>query len=488
MALIEAFRQLLGDTAVLTREEDLAGLTEDWRGRFRAPALCAVLPSTTEQVAAIVRLCVAHETPVLPQGGNTSLCGGATPSGQGKPPVIVALTRMRRIRSLDPVNNTMVVDAGCVLATIQEAAAAAGRLYPVSLGAEGSCQIGGNIGTNAGGTGVLRYGNTRDNVLGLEVVLPDGSIWDGLYALRKNNTGYDLKHLFIGSEGTLGIITGAVLKLHPLPTAEAVAWLAVDSPHQALKVLGLFQAACNSRLSAFELMNAKQIELVLEQVPGRRCPVAEINTWHVLIELSDTGDAAALAATMQTVLEQALEAGLVSDGVVASSEAQRKAMWLVRHSVSEANKKAGVGLTSDTAVPVSNVPAFIDQAMAAVRAIVPDLTFVIVGHMGDGNIHFIPFFSFAEWDALPERDETAQRIRRVMNDVASSLRGTFSAEHGVGRTLTGEMTRYKPPVELALMRAVKQAFDPSGLFNPGRVLPPSSATEGAPTSPTNPTS
>lgn len=479
MALIEAFKRLLGETAVLTREEDLAGLTEDWRGRYRARALCAVLPSNTQQVSAIVRLCVEHNIPVLPQGGNTSLCGGATPSGQGKPPVIIALTRMRQIRSLDPVNNTIVVDAGCVLATIQEAAASAGRLYPVSLGAEGSCQIGGNIGTNAGGTGVLRYGNTRDNVLGLEVVLPDGSIWDGLYALRKNNTGYDLKHLFIGSEGTLGIVTGAVLKLHPLPTAEAVAWLAVDSPQAALKVLGLFQAACNSRLSAFELMNAKQIQLVLEQVPGRRCPVVQIDTWHILVELSDTGDATALAAAMQTVLEQALEAGLVSDGVVASSEAQRKAMWLVRHSVSEANKKAGVGLTSDTAVPVSTVPAFIDQAMAAVRAIVPDMPFIIVGHMGDGNIHLIPFFSFAEWEALPERDAVGQRIRRAMNDVANSLRGTFSAEHGVGRTLTGEMTRYKPPVELALMRAVKQVFDPSGLFNPGRVLPPLSAADAA---------
>jgi FAD/FMN-containing dehydrogenase len=477
MALIEAFRRLLGDTAVLTREEDLAGLTEDWRGRFRAPALCAVLPSNTEQVAAIVRLCVESATPVLPQGGNTSLCGGATPSELSSPPVLVLLTRMRRIRSIDPVNNTMVVDAGCVLATIQETAAAAERLYPVSLGAEGSCQIGGNIATNAGGTGVLRYGNTRDNVLGLEVVLPDGSIWDGLSALRKNNTGYDLKHLFIGSEGTLGIITGAVLKLHPLPKAEAVAWLSVGNPQRALEMLGLFQATCNSRLSAFELMNAKQIELVLEKVPGRRCPVERIDTWHVLVELSDTGNAEELAATMQAVLERALEAGIISDGVVAASEAQRKAMWLVRHSVSEANKKAGVGLTSDTAVPVSAVPAFIAQAMAAVRAIVPDLPFVIVGHMGDGNIHLIPFFSFAEWDALDDRDAVAQKIRRAMNDVASSLRGTFSAEHGVGRTLTGEMSRYKPPVELALMRAVKQAFDPLGLFNPGRVLPsPSVAT------------
>lgn len=476
MALIEALERLLGAAAVLTREEDLAGVTEDWRGRYRAPALCAVLPSTNEQVAAVVRLCAESGVPVLPQGGNTSLCGGATPSEHGEPPVIVLLTRMRRIRSLDPVNNTITVDAGCVLATIQEAAAAAGRLYPVSLGAEGSCQIGGNIATNAGGTGVLRYGNTRENVLGLEVVLPDGSIWNGLSALRKNNTGYDLKHLFIGSEGTLGIITGAVLKLHPLPTAEAVAWLAVDTPRKALEVLGLFQASCNSRLSAFEVMNADQVRLVLEQVPGRRCPLSDIDTWHVLVELSDTEDAAALSATMQGVLERALEAGVIRDGVVASSEAQRKAMWLVRHSVSEANKKAGVGLTSDCAVPVSAVPAFIDQAMASVRAVIADVRFVIVGHMGDGNVHFIPFFSFAAWEALPDRDAIAHRIRRAMNDVASSLHGTFSAEHGVGRTLTAEMARYKPQVELALMRAVKKAFDPRALFNPGRVLPPPSPT------------
>jgi len=475
MALIEAFKQLLGDTAVLTQDEDLAGLIEDWRGRFRAPALCAVLPATTEQVAAVVRLCVEHGVPVLPQGGNTSLCGGATPADHGKRPVIIALRRMRRIRSIDPVNNTMEVDAGCVLAAIQEAAAAAGRLYPVSLGAEGSCQIGGNIATNAGGTGVLRYGNTRDNLLGLEVVLPDGTIWDGLYALRKNNTGYDLKHLFIGSEGTLGIVTGAVLKLHPRPTAEAVAWLAVDDPQAALDVLGLFQASCSSRLSAFELLNDNQIHLVLEQMPGRRCPVARIDGWHVLVELSDTGSPQDLTAAMQAVLERALEQGLISDAVVAASEAQRQAMWLVRHSVSEANKKAGVGLTSDTAVPVSAVPAFIAQATASVRAMVPDLSMVVVGHMGDGNIHFIPFFSFDAWDAVPDRDRLAKRIRRAIDDAAGALGGTFSAEHGIGRTLIGEMARYKPPAELALMRAVKQAFDPRGLFNPGRVLPQAAA-------------
>src|SRR5882762_274219 len=274
MPLIAALKSLLGADAVLTDPRELDAFTEDWRGRYKGPAACVLRPASTAQVAQAVRCAHAHGAPILPQGGNTSLCGGAVPGASGAPPVIINLARMRAIRALDPVNNTIVVDAGW--------------LYAVSLGAEGSCQIGGTIATNAGGTGVLRYGNTRENVLGVEVVLPDGSIWDGLYALRKNNTGYDLKHLFIGSEGTLGIVTGAVLKLHPLPTAEAVAWLAVDHPQKALDVLGLFQASCSSRLSAFELMNSNQIRLVLEKVPGRRCPVAQIDTWHVLVELSDT--------------------------------------------------------------------------------------------------------------------------------------------------------------------------------------------------------
>jgi FAD/FMN-containing dehydrogenase len=471
ITLLDALAQALGADAILHSEADLAGYTEDWRGRYKGPALCVALPGDTRQVSEIVRLCREHGTPVLPQGGNTSLCGGAVPAAEGRPPVIVNLSRMRRIRRVDAANNSMEVEAGCVLAAVQEAAAAEGRLYPVSLGAEGSCQIGGTIATNAGGTGVLRYGNTRDNVLGLEVVLPDGAIWNGLTALRKNNTGYDLKHLFIGAEGTMGIVTAAVLKLHPLPTAHAVAWLAPESPQAALDILGLFQRACGSRLSAFEMIDSNQLDVVMAHVPGRKNPLADAHPWHVLVELSDTGDDAALQDLLQLILEQASEQGLLRDAVVANSGAQRAALWEVRHSVSEGNKKAGVGLTTDTAVPVSAVPRFIDEATQAVRRLVPGLPVLIVAHLGDGNVHFIPFFTFDAWNALPGRDAMAASIRRAVNDVADALGGTFSAEHGVGRSSLAEMAHYKSPVELAMMRAVKQAFDPDHLFNPGRLLP-----------------
>ncbi|MGJ7486128.1 FAD-binding oxidoreductase [Variovorax sp. LT2P21] len=471
MTLNEQLIDLLGSGAVLTTDDDVAGFTEDWRGRYRGPAACVVQPSSTAQVAAVVRLCVAHGVPVLPQGGNTSLCGGAVPGTEGVAPVIVNLARMRRVRNVDAANNSMEVEAGCVLAAVQEAAAAQGRLYPISLGAEGSCQIGGTIATNAGGTGVLRYGNTRDNVLGLEVVLPDGTVWDGLYTLRKNNTGIDLKHLFIGAEGTMGIVTAATLKLHPLPTSHAVAWVAPRTPAAALQLLGMFQSACGASLSAFEMIDANQLRIVIEQLPSRRNPLSALHPWHVLIELSDTSAQEALQATLEQVLGQAAEQELLFDGVLASSGAQRAAMWEIRHSVSEANKKAGVGLTTDSAVPVSSVPAFIERATAAVHAIVPGLPIVIVAHLGDGNVHFIPFFTFAEWEAVADPEAMAQRIRHSVNDVAHSLHGTFSAEHGVGRTLLNEMAHYKSPVELGLMRRMKQAIDPQNLFNPGRLVP-----------------
>ncbi|MGO4402520.1 FAD-binding oxidoreductase [Achromobacter sp. PAB15] len=469
--LLDALTQALGADAILHSEADTAGYTEDWRGRYKGPALCVALPGNTQQVADIVRLCNAHATPVLPQGGNTSLCGGAVPAADGTPPVIVNLARMRRVRRVDAANNSMEVEAGCVLATVQEAAAAEGRLYPISLGAEGSCQIGGTIATNAGGTGVLRYGNTRDNILGLEVVLPDGAIWNGLTALRKNNTGFDLKHLFIGAEGTMGIVTAAVLKLHPLPTSHAVAWIAPDSPQAALDILGLFQRACGSRLSAFEMIDSNQLDIVLAHVPGRKNPLAGAHPWHVLVELSDTGSGAELQDLLQQILEQASELGLLHDAVIASNDTQRAALWEVRHSVSEGNKKAGVGLTTDSAVPVSSVPRFIEDATAAVRRLVSDLPVLIVAHLGDGNVHFIPFFTFDAWNALPDRDTMAANIRRTVNDVADALGGTFSAEHGVGRTSLAEMAHYKSPVELAMMRALKSTFDPANLFNPGRLLP-----------------
>jgi FAD/FMN-containing dehydrogenase len=475
-ALAEELRVLLGAQAVLGPEEDLSRYTEDWRGRNRGPAACVVLPSSTDQVAAVVRAAARAGVPVVPQGGNTSLCGGAVPAVNGTPPVVLSLARMRRVRAIDAANHSMDVDAGCVLADVQQAAAEAGCLYPVSLGAEGSCQIGGNIATNAGGTGVLRYGNTRDNVLGLEIVLPDGQVWDGLQRLRKNNTGLDLKHLFIGSEGTLGIITGATLKLHPLPTAHAVAWLAPQDPQAALAILNLFQSTSGAALSAYEMLDAGELGFVLEHMPGRRAPLDPGHPWHVLVELADTGTDALLAEAMEQVLATATERGLLRDAAIAASGAQREAMWQVRHSVSEANKKAGIGLSTDSAVPVSAVPEFLRRATDAVRAIVPDLKVITVAHLGDGNVHFIPFFSFGQWQALVDPDAMTLRIKHAVNEVAHALGGTFSAEHGIGEALTAEMAHFKSPVELALMRGIKRLLDPRNLLNPGRLLPPAPTT------------
>ncbi|SDV50592.1 FAD-binding oxidoreductase [Chitinasiproducens palmae] len=469
--LILALRDALGDSAVLSTPHDMEGFIEDWRGRYKAPATCVVQPSTVQDVALAVRICAEHGVPILPQGGNTSLCGGATPAAGGVPPVIISLSRMRRIRSIDAANGSMVVEAGCVLQTVQEAAAALQRLYPVSLGAEGSCQIGGTLSTNAGGTSVLRYGNTRENVLGLEVVLADGTVVDGLRALRKDNTGLDLKHLFIGTEGTLGIITAAALKLHPLPTHRAVAWFAPTGPAAALEILGMFQARCGARLSAFELMNAAQLQMVLDHVAQRRNPLDAMHEWHVLVELADTGGSDEMNGLLEEVLSAAVEGGLMVDAVIANSEGQRHALWEIRHSVSEANKKGGMGLTTDCAVPVSAVPAFIESATRAVHEIVPGLPTVIVAHFGDGNVHFIPFFSFDAWRQIDDQAAMAARMRHCVNQAAATLGGTFSAEHGVGQSGLPEMAYFKTPVELAVMRAVKHALDPRQLLNPGRLLP-----------------
>lgn len=468
--LVKQLSDKLGASAVLSSTADMAGHLEDWRGQYHGDALCVVLPSSTEEVAWVVRTCVAAGVGIVPQGGNTSLCGGSVPDA-GARSVVLALGRMRRIRSLDPATNVIEVEAGCVLQTVQEAAAEAGRLYPVSLGAEGSAQIGGTIATNAGGTSVLRYGNTRDNVLGLEVVLPDGEIWQGLYRLRKNNTGVDLKHLFIGSEGTLGIVTAATLKLHPKITASSVAWLALPSPDAALELLVRFQAACGPWLSAFEMVNAAQMDKVVRQVPEVRPPLEAHHPWHLLVELSHAGADSVLAQAIETVLSQAIEDEWVIDAAIAASGAQREAMWQVRHSVSEANKKSGVSVSMDVAVPLSAVPAFIARGTAAVRAVMPGLEVLVVAHLGDGNVHFIPFFGFDAWHALPDGDDTALRIREAANRVAHELGGTFSAEHGVGRTHRGEMAQFKPPTELALMRRLKSMLDPAGLMNPGRLLP-----------------
>ena len=469
-ALIAALGDCVGAPHVLTGADDMAPYISDWRGRYGGEALAVVLPASTGEVSAVVRACAAAGVRVVPQGGNTGLVGGAVPMGariaDGNAPVVVALRRMNRIRDVDPLGNTLVADAGCVLETIQQAADAHDRLYGVSLGAQGSCQIGGNVSTNAGGTGVLKYGNTREQVLGLEVVLPDGRVWDGLRRLRKDNTGYALKQLFIGAEGSLGIVTGVALRLHPKPAAIAAAWLTVDTVHDALAALELLQAMAGERIAGYELLNRAELETVVAQFPDVRLPTDPEAPYAVLVELADTWARADLSGLLEDALGRLAEAGKLRDAAIAASEAQRQAFWFIRHSIAEANRKSGMGLACDVAVPVRALPEFIDRASIAVTARWPNATIVLAAHMGDGNVHFIPRFTFEDWQALEDPAAFADTVRAAVHDEAAALGGTFSAEHGIGRVLPGELARLRSPLELELMRRVRDALDPAGTMNP----------------------
>ncbi len=472
--LVDQLRRLLGAAHVLTEAQDVAPFVEDWRGRYRGEVLAVVHPATTHEVAAVVRACAQASVSIVPQGGHTSMVGGATPVGarrdNGTAPVVVTLRRMNRIREVDAVGNTLIAEAGCVLQTLQEAADAHGRLYPVTLGAEGSCQIGGNVSTNAGGTGVLKYGNTREQVLGLEVVLPDGRIWDGLRALRKDNTGYNLKHLFIGGEGTLGLVTAVAVRLHPKPARTATAWLTLDNVENTLACLAEFQSIAGDRIAGYELLNQAQLQAVLTHCPDVRLPTDPEAPYAVLVELSDTYIKADLDGLLQDVLSGLSERGLLRDAALAANESQRAAFWHIRHSISESNRKAGMGLSTDVAVPVKSLAVFIDQARRAVQDRWPELEIVLAAHMGDGNVHFIPRFSFEQWARLPNPGATADAVRATVHDVAISLGGTFSAEHGVGHVLVDELVRLRAPLELELMQRIRTAFDPQGMMNPGKLL------------------
>ena len=473
--LLDSLRAVVGDTRVLTEAHDLAPLLEDWRGRYRGEALCAVLPGSTEEVAAVLRLCHAAGVAVLPQGGHTGLVGGATPVGarrdDGTAPVIVSLRRMNRILDVDTVGNTMLVEAGCVLETVQQAADAQGRLYGVTFGAQGSCQIGGNVSTNAGGTGVLKYGSTRDQVLGLEAVLPDGRVWNGLRALRKDNTGYALKHLFIGGEGTLGIVTRVRLRLHPKPAVVAAAWLGFDTVDDALQGLALLQGIVGDRISAYELLNQAQLQTVTAHFTELRLPCDPQAPYAVLLEVSDSYARADLNALLEDALGQLAERGRLRDAAIAASLAQREQFWRLRHGISEANRAAGMGLSTDVAVPIAALPRFIDEATRAVQARYPETAIIFVSHLGDGNVHFIPRFSFAQWEAFgARRDAVADEVRGLVHDVAAALDGTFSAEHGVGHVLVDELQRLRAPLELELMRRIRSAIDPDARMNPGKLL------------------
>ena len=465
--LIDEITKIVGEAGVLSAKQDLEPYISDCRGRFKGDALCVVRPASVQEISAVVAKCLERGVPIQPQGGNTSLCGGSVPA-EGGSGLILSLARMRRIREIDTANNSITVDAGCVLADVQQAALNAGRIYPVSLGAEGSCQIGGTIATNAGGTGVLRYGNTRENVLGLEVVLPDASIWQGLRGLRKDNTGFDLKHLFIGSEGVLGIISAATLKLHPLNSQNFTSWIAVAGLDEAVELLASFQSAFGAHLSAFEIMNSAQVRKVVAFSQAQQSPLDPGYPWHIIAELGTNAD---IRPELERFLEKAISDHLIIDVALAESEAKRAAIWKMRHSVVEANNRAGRRIVHDIAVPVSSIPALVSRASAALLERYPELEILVVGHIGDGNLHFSPMFEFATWNEFADQEAVIDEVRRLTHDTTVALGGSFSAEHGVGREMLGEMRRYKSPVELALMRSIKCALDPRGLFNPGKVIP-----------------
>ncbi len=460
-SLSEQLAEIVGAAYVLTDPAELAPYVTDWRGRYRGRAQCVVRPANRAEVAAVVKVCVETATPLVPQGGNTSLCGAATADDQGQA-VVISLSRLNRIVTVDAKNNTITVEAGCTLAAVQEAARAADRLFPLALASQGTCQIGGNLSTNAGGVQVLRYGNTRELTLGLEVVLPSGELWNGLRGLRKDNTGYDLKQLFIGAEGTLGIITAAVLKLFPLPKMQTTCWLSVATPTLAVDLLNAAKSAFDAQLTAFELVSDIALDLVLKNIPNSTQPATK-SPCYVLAEFSDV-----TASSVENWLAEMLAPGLLSDAVLAQSESQARKLWALRENISEAQKIEGVSIKHDISVPVSSIPDFLKQADAALAAAFPGIRVVAFGHLGDGNLHY----NLSQPDALENTAFIASQpaVNRLVHDLVHALNGSISAEHGIGQLKREELLRYKSPVELALMRSIKQALDPRGLMNPGKLL------------------
>ncbi|MGA8708970.1 MAG: FAD-binding oxidoreductase [Steroidobacteraceae bacterium] len=464
--LHDQLRALLGADAVLTAAADTAAFEIDHRKLYRGRALAVVQPGTVEQVSAVVRWCNEHRIGLVPQGGNTGYCGGATPDESGHQ-LVLSLRRLNRIRELDAENYSMTVEAGCVLAQIQQAAESADRFFPLSLGSEGSCQIGGNLSTNAGGLNVVRYGMTRDLVLGIEAVLADGGVLSGLKSLRKDNTGYDLRALLIGAEGTLGVITAATLKLWPRMRNSATALLGIESPADALALLGALRTAASEFLSSFELMPRIAIELAARYVEGVRDPFDASYPWYLLCELTASGSED-LEALLQQTLASAMERSWVRDATLASSERVRAEFWFLREHIPEAQRRAGSSLKHDISVPVASLPEFINEASAWVRQHVPEGVLVCYGHAGDGNLHFnISQVGNGGSAAFMAREPD---IRRAIHDLVARYHGSFSAEHGIGRLKRQELERYAPAAALAAMRAIKQALDPKGILNPGKLL------------------
>lgn len=465
MDLPRKLAELAGTGAVLTAPADLAPYLTDHRRLYRGAAAAVVLPDSTEQVSRVLAFCNSARIPVVPQGGNTGYVGGATPFDPNA--IVLALGRMKRIRSVDPANFALTAEAGCTLASVQEAALEADRLFPLSLGSEGTCQIGGNLATNAGGTAVLRYGMMRELTFGIEAVLADGSVISQLSPLFKDNTGYDLARLLIGSEGTLGVITAACLKLFPPPRTTATAWVAIPSPAAALDLLTRLRAASDGRLSTLELVPDAAFNLVRKHIQAARDPGLAASPWYLLVELTSSA-AQDLDALLTRALAAAGEAGLVTDAAVASSEAQRGSFWLLRESVPEAQRKAGGSLKHDISVPVATLPGFIKAGAALVASHVPEGFLVAYGHAGDGNLHFnVSQREGTDAQAFNLREAP---LRRAVHDLVAQFGGSISAEHGIGKLKVAELRRYAPAAELAAMHRIKQALDPHGIMNPGKVL------------------
>ncbi len=468
VSLLPAIRAIVGDRGLLTDAADTASYAQDWRKLFTGQTPAVIRPANTAELAAVVKLAAAAGVSLVPQGGNTSMVGGATPLEDGSE-LILSLSRMNRIREIDTLDMTLTIEAGVTLKAAQNAALEAGCMLPLSISSEGTAQIGGVLATNAGGNNTVRYGNARDLVLGLEVVLADGAIWHGLRRLRKDNTGYCLRQLFVGSEGTLGVITAAVLKLAPKPREVAVAFCAMRDAQAALDLFARFQAHDAAALQAFELMSGLGIEFVLRHIPGAALPVQTTAPFYVLVELASPRPDAGLRGALEAVLEAALEAGLVLDAAIAESDAQRAAIWKLREEHAEAQKREGASVKNDVSVPVSKVPVFIARATAACEKLIPGVRAVPFGHMGDGNIHFNleqPVGADPAWFLAQDH-----AIMDCVNEVVRDYAGSFSAEHGIGRLKPYMMPDWRGGAELDVMQRIKQALDPNGVFNPGRVLP-----------------
>lgn len=464
---LSRMKAIVGPSGFIDAADDMAPYLVERRDLYKGRAAAVLRPASTAEVSALMKIAHDTETRIVPQGGNTGLVGGQVPFETGEE-VVLSLARMNRVIALDAENNTLTVEAGVTLAAAQDAAQAAGRLFPLSLASEGSCEIGGNLSTNAGGTAVLRYGNARDLVLGLEVVLADGRVWNGMRGLRKDNTGYDLKQIFLGAEGTLGVITGAVLKLFPRPRAVETSFVAVPDVAAAVRLLRLADEATGGLVTGFELMPRIGIEFVTRHLPGASDPLAAPSPWYVLIELASGGEGDALSQALEAMLETAMEKGLVTDAAIAQSGAQRAEFWRLRESMSDVQRLEGGSIKHDVSVPVSAVAGFIARASRAVEKALPGIRPVPFGHVGDGNIHF----NLSQPEGMDKLAYLARwdEMSAIVHGIVREYGGSISAEHGVGRMKRDEIAATKSPVEIELMRTLKRALDPKNILNPGKVV------------------